>query len=113
MHVYLKISIFVFSLIIIALANGCQYKGEGLEIPCLPYQTNIEQGRIIDTKKIKLLKKELTFDQVKMLLGKPTIIKGDTWEYFHYCKKPNEGTKVTKLTLQFIENKLKIWYKNP
>ncbi|AGF49233.1 outer membrane protein assembly factor BamE [Candidatus Kinetoplastidibacterium galati] len=111
MYSYIKVSKFTFALIIVALASGCQYKGP--KLLCLPYSADIDQGRVIDIEKIKMLRENLTSDQVRILLGKPTIIKDGNWEYFHYCCKPNEEPKITKLTLEFVENKLKIWYKKP
>ncbi|AFZ83832.1 SmpA / OmlA family lipoprotein [Candidatus Kinetoplastibacterium blastocrithidii TCC012E] len=111
MLTYLKTGKFIFYLIIATLINGCQYNG--LDLANLPYYPDIEQGRIIDIKKTKLLREGLTSDQVQILLGKPIIIKEDTWEYINYYKKSNEEPKITKLTLLFVDNKLKIWYKKP
>lgn len=77
-----------------------------------PYRDSIQQGNWITQEQIAQLKQGMTRDQVRFVLGSPTLIDvlhADRWDYVYYYK-PNNGPKEErKFTAWFKDGVLDRW----
>lgn len=92
------------SLVVLAVA-GC-----GSINPLKPYRMEIQQGNHLSQEKVAQLKRGMTKDQVRFLLGSPMltdIFHADRWDYV-YRLRPKNSTDVEerRLTLVFEANQL-------
>lgn len=77
-----------------------------------PYKAPVQQGNWLTANQVERLEVGMTRDQVRYLLGTPTlqdIFHSDRWE-FPYYHKPGSGKEELRLfTVWFEENSLVRW----
>ena len=74
-----------------------------------PHKIEVQQGTVIDPEKVDQLRTGMTREQVRYLLGKPTltdIFHPDRWDYLHYQTRAGEDAPVSRLTLFFDGDRL-------
>ena len=94
----------LYSVIVLALA-GC-----GSVNPLKPYRMEIQQGNHLSQEKVAQLKRGMTKDQVRFLLGTPMltdIFHADRWDYI-YRRQPQNSSDVEerRLTVVFENERL-------
>lgn len=91
----------IFLTLVLSACGGLQFPGV--------YKIDIQQGNILDPKKVNQLKLGMSKDQVRYLLGQPLIVdtfNPDIWNYFYQLKRGNGETKNDQLKLVFKDEKL-------
>lgn len=72
------------------------------------YHTNIQQGNVLDEKKVAQLHRGMTAEQVEYLLGTPVsqdAFVSKRWDYVYYLK-PNRGDiEIRRVTVLFDDDK--------
>ncbi len=71
-----------------------------------PYRPNVQQGNWITQQQVDQLRPGMTREQVRFILGSPTltpIFHADRWEYPYYMK-PGYGERVERRFTVFFEN---------
>jgi len=71
-----------------------------------PYKTDVQQGNWITSEQVAQLRKGMTPDQVRFILGTPTLrdaLHADRWDY-PYLNLPGYGKKQ--------ERNFTVWFKN-
>ena len=74
-----------------------------------PYKTPIEQGVLLNTENLAKVIPGLSKEQVKFLLGTPTIIDlfhVDRWDYVYYERTENGFTDPKRITVVFKNEKV-------
>ncbi|MEO8817004.1 MAG: outer membrane protein assembly factor BamE [Paralcaligenes sp.] len=78
----------------------------------LPYRADVQQGNWITSEQVAQLRKGMTRDQVRFILGTPTlqdIFRSDRWDY-PYFNKPGYGkTQERKFTIFFVGDAVDHW----
>lgn len=71
---------------------------------CSIYIPDIQQGNVLESKKIEKLKTGMTKRQVVFLMG-TTLLKDpfhkNRWDYIHTLKKSDEDMTIQRVTLYF------------
>ena len=77
-----------------------------------PYRTDVQQGNWITSEQVALLREDMSREQVRFLLGTPTlqdIFHADRWDY-PYFHKPGYGEEqARRFTVWFEDNMLVRW----
>jgi outer membrane protein assembly factor BamE len=76
---------------------------------CSIYKVDIQQGNVIDPKKLEQLKIGMNKKQVVFLIGNPLLtdpFHNNRWDYIHAIKPGGEKLSRKVLTLYFEGNKL-------
>lgn len=99
-----------FSLAALAVAgllSGCSFNA--LTDSVSPYRVEVRQGNYVDQAMVSQLRKGMTREQVRFVLGTPLVIdpfRDDRWDYV-YVHRPSRGTGERKvLSVFFIDNLL-------
>ena len=74
-----------------------------------PYKTPIDQGALIDDENLKKLTPGLDKEQVKFLLGTPTIVDAfhtERWDYIYYDRADGVFSKPKRITVLFKNEKV-------
>ena len=74
-----------------------------------PYKTPIEQGMLLDIDNINKVVPGLSKEQVRFLLGTPSIIDlfhVDRWDYLYYERTANGFTEPKRITVVFKNEKV-------
>ncbi|TAL85494.1 MAG: outer membrane protein assembly factor BamE [Candidimonas sp.] len=78
----------------------------------LPYRPDVQQGNWITSEQVAQLKKGMTRDQVRFILGTPTlqdIFRSNRWDY-PYLNIPGYGkTQERKFTVFFVNDVVDHW----
>lgn len=102
---YARAGLAAFSLAL-ALA-GCSSDKWGF-----PYRPSIQQGNWVTQEQVAQLKQGMTRDQVRFVLGSPTltdVLHADRWDYFYYYKPNNGAAEKRKFTVWFKDDALDRW----
>ena len=86
---------------------------EGPEWMPKPYKIPIEQGTLLSQKNLDRLKIGLSKEQVKFLLGSPTIedaFHSEQWDYIFYHRKEISVTDPKKITIVFANERVREIY---
>ncbi len=78
--------------------------------PLTPYRMEIQQGNHLSQEKVSQLRRGMTKDQVRFLLGTPLLtdmFHGDRWDYL-FRRVPESSNKVEarRLALFFVDGRL-------
>lgn len=91
---------------LVALALG----GCGGTSPLKPYRMEIQQGNHLSQEKVSQLRRGMTKDQVRFLIGTPLLtdmFHGDRWDYVFRRMPPNSNkVEERRLTVFFEDGKL-------
>ncbi len=86
------------------LAAGCSF--DTLTSRVNPYRIDIRQGNYVDQEMVAQLKKGMTREQVRFVLGTPLIVDAfhaDRWDYV-YLFKPGGGEPEQRVVSVFFED---------
>lgn len=95
------------ALLALAAAAGCSYVPR---IPGVtPYRMEIQQGNFVSQDMVSQLKRGMTKDQVRFILGTPMvtdIFHSDRWDYVYWREASNGTREQRKLTVRFENGQL-------
>ncbi len=93
--------------IALSLLAGCSFGS--LTEKVNPYRIDVRQGNYVDQEMIAQLKRGMTRDQVRFVLGSPLVVdlfRDDRWDYV-YRFKPGRGEAERRLiSVYFVGDKL-------
>ena len=102
---YARAGLVAFSLAL-ALA-GCSSDKWGF-----PYRPSVQQGNWVTHEQVAQLKQGMTRDQVRFVLGSPTltdVLHADRWDYVYYYKPGSGAPEERKFTVWFKDGVLDRW----
>lgn len=100
-------SVLVFAVLAFAFGaslNGCSY----LKFPGV-YRIAVQQGNIIDQKKVDQLKLGMSKRQVQFVMGSPLLndaFHENRWDYIYQLRKGDDTLRNRRFTLYFDDDKL-------
>jgi len=74
-----------------------------------PYRMDIQQGNFVSQEMVLQLRRGMTRDQVRFLLGTPLvtdIFHADRWDYVYFLDRPGEPRRQRRLAVFFEADKL-------
>lgn len=77
-----------------------------------PYRTDVQQGNWITSEQVSQLQKGMTREQVRFILGTPTlqdVFRSDRWDYPYYIKPGYGEQQQRKFTVWFEGDVLARW----
>lgn len=93
--------------IALGLLAGCSF--DSLTEKVNPYRIDVRQGNYVDQEMIAQLKRGMTRDQVRFVLGSPLVVdlfRADRWDYV-YRFKPGRGEAEQRLiSVYFVGDSL-------
>ncbi len=98
---------------IVLLLPACSYLPEMPSMPSLgsfkPYRIDIQQGNFLSPEMVAQLKKGMTRDQVRFVLGTPLvtdIFHANRWDYVFYRELGTGAKEQRRLSVFFEDEKL-------
>jgi outer membrane protein assembly factor BamE len=94
--------IFLTVLAAAGLLAGCSF--DNLTSSIQPYRIDVRQGNYVDQEMVSQLKKGMTRDQVRFVLGTPLVVdpfRTDRWDYV-YLFQPGGGEGVRRTVSVFF-----------
>ncbi|HEY0295262.1 MAG TPA: outer membrane protein assembly factor BamE [Bordetella sp.] len=95
-----------------ALALALALAGCGSESWGFPYRASVQQGNWVTQEQITQLKTGMTRDQVRFVLGSPTLtdaLHADRWDYPYFFKPGHGDSQERKFTVWFTSDALARW----
>ncbi|MBN8440567.1 MAG: outer membrane protein assembly factor BamE [Thauera sp.] len=92
------------SLLAASLVAGCSF--DTLVSKVNPYKIDIRQGNYVDQEMVAQLKKGMSREQVRFVLGTPLIVdafRNDRWDYV-YRFRPGRGEPTQRVISVYFEN---------
>jgi outer membrane protein assembly factor BamE len=77
-----------------------------------PYKAPVQQGNWITSEQVALLRPGMTREQVRFVLGSPTltsVLHADRWDYPYYFKPGYGSPQERKFTVWFQDDKVVRW----
>lgn len=74
-----------------------------------PYRMDIQQGNFVSQEMVLQLRRGMTRDQVKFLLGTPLvtdIFHANRWDYVYFLDRPGEERRQRRVVVFFEDDKL-------
>lgn len=74
-----------------------------------PYRIDVRQGNYVDQTMVSQLKKGMSREQVRFILGTPLLVDifhADRWDYVYRFKRGNGPLESRKLSVYFADGKL-------
>lgn len=74
-----------------------------------PYRIDIQQGNFVSQEMVGQLKRGMTRDQVRFVLGTPLvtdIFHADRWDYVYYLDQPGKPRVERRLAVHFEDDRL-------
>jgi outer membrane protein assembly factor BamE len=94
------------ALVAASLLAGCSF--DNLVDKIDPYRIDVRQGNYVDQKMVSQLRKGMTRDQVRFVLGSPLVVdtfRDDRWDYV-YLYKPGDGEREQRVISVFFDGDL-------
>jgi outer membrane protein assembly factor BamE len=94
------------ALVAASLLMGCSF--DALVDKIDPYRIDVRQGNYVDQKMVGQLRKGMTRDQVRFVLGSPLVVnafRSDRWDYV-YLYKPGDGQPQQRVISVFFDGEL-------
>jgi outer membrane protein assembly factor BamE len=105
-HVPLR---FVVAAAVVAAA-GCQSVADRMPNFLKPYEPDVQQGNVVTKEMVEQLTVGMTREQVRFLLGTPTlasVFHQDRWDYVYRLKRGNSNEiQSRRLVVHFKDNRL-------
>lgn len=77
-----------------------------------PYKSDVQQGNWITSEQVAQLRPGMTRDQVRFLLGTPTlqdVLRDDRWDYPYYNKPGYGEEQLRRFTVWFDQDQVRRW----
>lgn len=77
--------------------------------PLAPYRIDIQQGNYVSQEMVAQLKRGMTKEQVRFVLGTPLvtdIFHADRWDYVYLLDRPRQPREQRRLAVFFEDGKL-------
>lgn len=90
----------------LGLLAGCSFDPIAQRVN--PYRIDVRQGNYVDQAMVSQLRKGMTRDQVRFVLGTPLVVdpfRSDRWDYV-YLFQPGRGASERRLISVFFEDDL-------
>jgi outer membrane protein assembly factor BamE len=90
-----------FPTVLALLLTGCG--------PLAPYRIDIQQGNYVSQEMVSKLKRGMSKEQVRFILGTPLvtdIFHADRWDYVYSLERPGEARVQRRLAVFFEEGRL-------
>lgn len=74
-----------------------------------PYRIDVRQGNYVDQAMVSQLRKGMSQDQVRFVLGSPLLVDvfhSDRWDYVYRFKRGNGGEDSRRFSVFFVDGKL-------
>jgi outer membrane protein assembly factor BamE len=74
-----------------------------------PYRMDIQQGNFVSQEMVSQLKRGMTRDQVRFVLGTPLvadIFHANRWDYVYYLDRPGKPRVEHRLAVHFEDDRL-------
>lgn len=74
-----------------------------------PYRIDVRQGNYVDQAMVSQLRKGMTQDQVRFVLGTPLLVDvfhSNRWDYIYRFKRGTGSLESRKLSVYFVDGKL-------
>ncbi|MBI1906317.1 MAG: outer membrane protein assembly factor BamE [Rhodocyclales bacterium] len=98
---------FLTVLAVVGLLAGCSF--DKLASGIQPYRIDVRQGNYVDQEMVSQLKKGMTRDQVRFVLGTPLVVdpfRTDRWDYV-YLFRPGRGEGLKRtVSVFFVADRL-------
>jgi len=81
-----------------------------------PYKVDVQQGNWITAQQVEQLRSGMTRDQVRFLLGTPSlqaIFRDNRWDYPYFSRLGNGDEELRRFTVWFNDNALDRWEGDP
>lgn len=94
------------ALAVVGLLSGCSF--DGIAERANPYRIEIRQGNHVDQAMVSQLRKGMTREQVRFVLGTPLVVdpfRDDRWDYV-YLHRPSRGAAERKVLSVFFADNL-------
>lgn len=91
---------------VVGLLAACSFDGIAGRVN--PYRIDIRQGNYVDQAMVAQLKKGMTRDQVRFVLGTPLVVdmfRDDRWDYVH-LHRPGRGEPEQRTISVFFKDDL-------
>jgi outer membrane protein assembly factor BamE len=103
----LPTALFTASLLLVGTLTGCARDKWGF-----PYEAPVQQGNWVTQEQVALLRKGMTREQVRFILGSPTlnnVLHAERQDYPYYYKPSYGPAQTRKFTAWFQDNQLVRW----
>lgn len=90
-----------------ALIGGCSFNS--LVSAVDPYRIDVRQGNYVDQEMIAQLKRGMTRDQVRFVLGSPLVVdvfRHDRWDYVYRFKRGRGEAEQRIVSVFFVDDRL-------
>ncbi len=101
---------------LLALSLGLALAGCSSDKWGFPYRHSVQQGNWITKEQVAQLKPGMTPNQVRFVLGSPTlndVLHADRWDYIYYYRSGNGTSQERKFTVWFKNDVLDHWDGDP
>lgn len=98
---------FPVALVAVSLVAGCSFGSLTEHIN--PYRIDIRQGNYVDQDMVAQLKRGMTQEQVRFVLGSPLVVDvfhKDRWDYVYRFRKGTGELEQRALAVFFVDGKL-------
>lgn len=100
---------FAWSVVLAVLGAGCS-SWSTLDLPGVtPYRMEIQQGNFVSQDMIAKLKRGMSREQVRFVLGTPLVsdmFHANRWDYVFYRERPNQPREERRISIVFESDKL-------
>ena len=97
-----------FASLTVLLLSGCSWPGEMVR-KIEPYRIDIRQGNYVDQSMVSQLKKGMSREQVRFVLGTPLIedpFHADRWDYVYWFRPGGGKVEERHFSVFFVDGKL-------
>ena len=107
--VSVALAAFAWSAVVVALASGCS-SWSTADIPGVtPYRMEIQQGNFVSQDMVAKLKRGMSREQVRFVLGTPLVtdmFHNNRWDYVFYRERPQHPREERRISIIFENDKL-------
>ncbi len=100
---------FAWSVILVALATGCSGWSTADLPGVTPYRIEIQQGNYVSQDMVAKLKRGMSREQVRFVLGSPLLtdmFHANRWDYVFYRERPDQPREERRMSVFFENDRL-------